>query len=215
MVPRDTTKPKDYLDPKDMQDMANGGFNKNRAKLGVVFDENSSYRTGKRLVFGPWENYGTDASRQTYAAINSRPLPKAAKPFANADQTGTAMFGAKKELVLNDHAGKPWRWSLDNYNHHTGGQYAAQERYKSAHLVADTLSAPDEVWLMGTAKKDQPGLAEYKYIRYYEGLTVVVEARATLKTASDHRMEVYTWHKSTSDTIGEHRLGLLLKKNAR
>jgi len=215
VVPRDSTKPQDYLDPKDVQEMAKGGFNKNRAKLGVVFDENSSYRSGKRLVFGPWEKYGSDASRQTYDAINSRPLPKPTTPFATSDQARTALFRANEELMLKDYAGKPWRWSLDSYDHHTGGKYAAQERYKTAHLVADTLSAPDEVWLMGTAKKDQPGRAEYKYIRYYDGLTMVVEARATLQAGSDHQMEIHTWHESDRVTIGNHRLGLLLKKNAR
>jgi hypothetical protein len=198
-----------------MKEMAKGGFDKNRAKLGVVFDENSSYRAGKRLVFGPWENYGSDASRQTYDAINSRPLPPPAKPFANADQARTALFRGANEVVLKDHTGKPWRWTLENYNHHTRGKYAAQERYKTAHLAAETLSTPDEVWLMGTVKQDRPGRAEYKYIRYYEGLTIVVEARATLRADADHRMEVYTWHESTSDSIGKHRLGHLLKKNAR
>lgn len=215
VVPKDTAEPADYLKPKDMQEMAKGKFNVNRADLGVVFDEGRSYRTGQRLLFGPWENYGNDASRQTYDAINARPLPSSGQPFATEDQARTELFRGAQEVVLKDNNGKPWRWTLDNYNHHTGGKYAKQERYKTAHLVAETLSTPDEVWLMGTVKQDRPGRAEYKYIRYYEGLTMVVEARATLRTDGDHRMDVYTWHESTSDSIGKHRLGHLLKKNAR
>lgn len=213
-VPLNSQQASQYLDAKELTRMERGGFLGNRAKLAEVFKLNASYRTGTRLVFGPWENYA-DASKQTYDAITARPLPDMPLPFANEAQARVGIFRGAKAINLPDHAGRGWKLSQDNFNHHHTPAYASEERYKIAHLIGDTLSAPDEVWLLGTAKKDRPGRSDYKFIRYYQGKTIVVEARATMNPNGSPVMEIHAWHDATSATIGTHRLGLLVKKNAR
>lgn len=219
-VPLNSQQASQYLDAKEMARMRAGGFDTNRAKLGEVFKLDASYKTGQqgaaaKAVHGLVENYGANAPQQEYSAIMARPLPAAAQPFSNVTQARVGVFRGAKEVAIRDYAGRPWRLTQDNFDYHTGAKYASEGRYRTAHLIAEVMAEPDEVWLMGSAKPNTPGQAQYKYIRYYEGQAVVVEARATLEPRAKPDMSIYTWHESTGAQLANHRKGRLIKKNTR
>lgn len=174
-------------------------------------------KNGKKVLVDPpigyKEAYGPDAQQQTYEAIMSRPLPRAAQGAPDAETARRQRFPAGKSVVVNDYAGRPFAFATDTFDHHTTKKkYLPEHRYRTAHLVGEVLSAPDEVWLEFNRNT---GEATHRYIRYYQGSPVAVQTKTILSEGGDHRMEVYTWYEMNKDTAATNRVGLLLKRNTR
>ncbi len=213
--------PDAFLGKAEVAKMKGAGFAVNRARLGEAFKLNTSYNTaGEKAILGVTENYGDQAGRQSYTAINSRDLPDIAPPAATREQAESQLFPNPKQdkAVFFDHTGRPWTLPRSSYTRHTDPKdpkYGKENRFKFAHAIPDVLKEPDEVWLLGTVKKNAPGQSKYKFIRYYQGKTIVVEAEAVLQARSEPSMRIITWYEANSTTIGTHRRGYLQKRNAR
>lgn len=219
--PKNKRSAAEFIDPKEFNAMRTGGFAINRAKLGEVFKLSASYNTaGEGQVIGIKENYGRLWRKQRYSEITSRQLPAMPGGAQTRGDAETMLFPAPKQTkaVFHDHVGRGWTFPRDSFVRHTDPthkKYGKERRWKMAHAIPDVLKEPDEVWLLGTSKKDAPGKSNYKYIKYYKGKTIVVEAQATLQVKSEPSMRIYTWYEADANTIGTHRRGYLLKKNAR
>ncbi|MCW5900478.1 MAG: DUF935 family protein [Flavobacteriales bacterium] len=224
-LPKDKHSAQEFIDPKEYAVMKSSGFAVNRSQLGEVFKLNASYNTGKLdQAMGIKENYGRLWRKQRYADIMSRELPGMPQGALSREEAEALLFPTPQQskTTFHDHVGRPWSFSRDAYRKHTDPghkgfeqRYEQEKRYGLAHAIPDVLKQPDEVWLLGSSKRDTPGAAHYKYIRYYEGKTIVVEARAILQARSEPSMRVVTWYEADAKTIGRHRMGNLVKKNAR
>ena len=224
-LPKNKHRAQEFIDPKEYAAMKNSGFATNRAQLGEVFRLNASYNTGKLdQAMGIKENYGRLWRNQRYTEITSRELPELPPGAMTRGDAESLLFPkpGQTKAMLSDHAGRAWTMPLDGWRKHTDPahkqydpRYGKEQRWKMAHAIPDVLKQPDEVWLLGSSKTDTPGAAHYKYIRYYQGKTIVVEARATLQAGSEPSMRIVTWYEADAKTIGRHRKGNLLKKNAR
>lgn len=223
--PKNKRDAAEFIDPKEINAMRNGGFAINRAKLGEVFKLNVSYNTtGGKQVMGIKENYGRLWRKQRYSEITGRQLPDMPEGKHARGDVETILFPKPGQTgaIFHDHVGKGWNFPRDCFARHTDPEhtqfkkeYAQEERWRLAHAIPDVLKEPDEVWLLGSSNKDAPGKSNYKYIKYYNGKTIVVEAQATLQVKADPSMRVYTWYEADANTVGKHRRGYLLKKNAR
>jgi len=234
VLERDAYEASGFLGEGEVAKMRSAGFGFNRAKLGEVFEEGSAYRkeikeaNRKRRAAGEEElespdlslsvSYGADAPRQTLAAIRTRPLPKEAA-FSGGDskQVGDQLFRGKGTASFTDAYGRPWSLDRHNFDKHMNQnvpRYKASPRHETAHLIGEVLSNPDEVWLDG--KKDGvPGKAGYKFIRFYEGKTMIVSTAAELKEDGSHKMQIATWYEMDPKKEAAHRMGLIVKKNTR
>lgn len=221
VLEKNAYEPVAFLGVAELGKMKSAGFAVNRAKLGEVFKENSSYNTaGGKAVLGVAENYGAQAAQQDYDAITSRPLPAIAPPAASRGAAELQLFPDPNQAnaVFHDYIGKPWSLPRSSFTHHTDPahpRYGPQKRFEFAQAIPEVLKQPDEVWLLGTNKPHSPGQSKYKFIRYYQGKTVVVEAEAVLQARAEPSMRIVTWYEADKSTIGNHRRGYIQKKNTR
>lgn len=223
--PLNERKAEDYLAKAEMAKMKKDGFNINRAKIGEVFKRDAAYRAQlkkdniKAPGLGVKESYGPDEhERQTLDSILGRDLPKAGAPAADRDAAREALFRGADSVILKDIWGRPWGMKLDTYEFHTNPKdpkYGPQKRYETAHLIHDVLANPDEVWMDGSDTGNSPGLAKYKYVKFYDGLPVAVVAHAVLQPGQEAAMRVYTWYRIDAKMQVTTRQGLLLKRNTR
>ncbi len=206
----------EFLDRSELKKMEASGHNINRAKLGEVFKLKGAYQTQNKkglVSIGVKESYGPDAAQQQFGAIMERPLPKALPPAVDVASTKAQVFRGQDAITLKDHVGRPWKFKVETFDHHmVGKKYVSEARYKTAHLVGDVLGAPDEVWLSVEA---ETGKAKHRFIRYYDGQSVVVETLTELKAGEEPSMRVFTWYEMSEAHSVSNRTGLLLKRNTR
>lgn len=224
--PKDKRKAEEFIKAGEMDRMRSDGFAINRARLGEVFKLSVSYNKGRLdQAMGLKENYGRLWRKQKYSAISARPLPAMPNGALTRGDAENILFPlpGQGSAVFNDYAGRAWKLPRDSFDRHTDPnhkqfkrEYRTGGRWKIAHTLPDILKEPDEVWLLGSSKQDTPGPARYKYIRYYQGRTIVVETEATLQARSEPSMRIITWYEAKgAKQVNGHRLGNLLKKNAR
>lgn len=193
--------------------MKQGGFDKNRAVTGEVFALNKSYReqlgdkAGKPVKLNVEQSYGAQSADYTLDAINARALPPA-PPGAHSAEEALRGFNANADgvQVLKDYAGRQWAMTKSMVEEHLGGQYAADERYKTLHLVPDVLRQPDEVWLTSPGGTN----TRLAFVRYYDGQPVVVRAEADMRQ-KDQPMRIGSWYTLDAAKEGDVRNGILVK----
>ena len=147
------------------------GFGVNRAELGLVFTANQHYirkfptKAAKYLNRLGATDYGlpTVAKRQQAAAdVAPRYDGTAEAWFAKRQQNGA--------VKLIDWQGRSVTLTEKNYRGHTTGSHAGRVEYLQA--MAETLTAPDEVWL--NTERGKAAYENYTMIRYYQDEVIVV-----------------------------------------
>jgi SPP1 gp7 family putative phage head morphogenesis protein len=198
----------------EMARMRAGGFHRNRAITGQVFDLNKSYRevlgdhAGKPFALNVADSYGANAGDFSLDAIMKRSLPAAPPGASNAEEALRLFRPDDKGLAaFTDNAGRPWTLSKGTVQEHIGGKkYQGEERWRTLHLVEDVLKSPDEIWL--TTKGD--ATQRLAFIKYYEGKPMVV--RTSIDMGGREPMRVASWYELTEQKADDVRNGLLVKK---
>lgn len=178
------------------------GFDVNRSEIQKVFLENQFYIKGGAMELNDltYKNYGLKPIAElqkgkpelVFANIGTDPaeIAKLFKP--NADGV----------MEFRDYLNRGMSMQKTVFHFHTKGKYLTGEerRQDIFDAIQNILKSPDEVWM-----KQHQNRYQLRYLKFYQGNTVVVET-----TIDDNNIFVETWYVLTKEEATK-RTGILLK----
>jgi len=174
--------------------MVKGRFNKNRAKIGTIYEESHFYikeELGGKLS---WKSQGLNS----FDEIMATELPEAI--LRERDFEFSKAWLKNKGNMLTDYSGRKLEFSENTLSTHNKA-----DRLKIVELTPDIIGSPDEVYLFYDGEKKKFKL---RYIKFYKGkaLNVVADVKE-----SGFKLE--SWYDLKTQVVDSHaRNGILIKK---
>lgn len=177
----------------ELDRMIKGRFNKNRAKTGVIFDEDKFYiknDIGKKLTY---KEQGLKAESE---------LDRNSYPSIKVQERDLAFAG--KILSDNDNLFADYAKRAIGFSKKTLKANGAQDQLNIVEFIPAVMKNPSEVYLVETGSSKT---IQLKYIKHYKDRSLVV-----VSDAADKGFDLKTWLEADKDTFDkEWRTGILIK----
>lgn len=175
--------------------MIKGGFNKNRAKIRTIFDEDKFYIKKNLAAKLTWQDQGMEA----YAELNKSGFPQIA--IKERDILFAEKLLTKNGNLFSDYANRAIEFTDKTLKAH-----ARPDRLNIIELVPDVLKTPDEVYLF---EKGASKTIQLKHIKHYRDRSIV-----TVSDITDDGMQLKTWFEADAEKFdSDWRTGILIKKS--
>jgi len=175
--------------------MIKGRFNKNRAKIRTIFDEDKFYI--KKNLAGKLTY--KDQGLADYAELNKSSFPEIA--ISERELAFAEKLLADNANLFADYANRAIAFSDKTLKAH-----ARPDRLNIIEFVPDVLNAPDEVFL---SEKGSSKMTQLRHIKHYRDRSIVA-----ISDITDEGMKLKTWFEADEEKFDKYwRSGILIKKS--